>query len=266
MVNKKVVVATKARMREKHFKLKGIMVTWFSLILFNLTCIGQDAERILAKYFASVSPDSAINNWPNIKTMSADTRGSFSGVDARIEPSNDLPPYFGKLLRKWPDKQKEILYGDSVQKTPECVFIFNKSRRVVKIGNLPPQESNLDPLLFFDFFPLKIYEMTKKPGSTSYNGVVKLAGVSNLCEEIELKSKRKGDFDKLYFDEKTHLLAAVGFSEENIYWIVSKYKDFGGFQIPTFIAYLKNETVFSWREYLNISLNVDIDPREFQLK
>lgn len=128
---------------------------------------------------------------------------------------------------------------------------------------MPVLENPLDPSRMFEFFPIKVANAVKKTKGLSYNGVVKVPGISTQCHEIELTAKNKGEIKTLHFNVNTSLLESVSFFEEDLTYILSKYKEFDGYMIPTFVAYLNKEGMFSWKEFTVIKINPSIPDREF---
>jgi hypothetical protein len=234
------------------------------LILSSLRVLGQSAESIISAYFSSVSPNSSFESWREIKSFSAESRAYFSVGDfegTRHEMGNIT---YSILLRVWPDKQRETLYSDTTYQTITSDFLFLKGRKIVQVGNLPSFESDLDQSLFFDFFPIKVNEAIKNSSSLRYNGIVKIPGVTTPSHEVELSPKTKGEYSKLYFNPETHLLEAIALYQEDILCILSKYQNFAGFLIPTFVTYLKDKTMYSWKEYRNLKFNIDLPNSKFK--
>ncbi len=237
----------------------------FFVCLFFITLkssFGQSAEEILTRYFAA-SSNGEISKWSEIKTLYATSIGyysqkSFETKDNTFDPSN---LGYAKIYKRWPDEQKEELFNDSLFKYRDGSFYFLKNRRVIFLGYMDPIETAPDEKSTFNFYPIRIKNYMDKSKSIAYNGKKLIPGKSTPSYEIVIKEQ--GLDHILLFNTESYLLEAIYFQEPDIYWLISDYKLFDGYLIPTYVASMKNGVVFSWTRYKTFEFNIEFDENKF---
>ncbi|MCW5909668.1 MAG: hypothetical protein KIT62_01280 [Cyclobacteriaceae bacterium] len=223
----------------------------------------QTAEDILSRYFAAASNDD-IEKWSQIKTLYATAESYYSTKGFEFQDSTFNPADLGykKLYKRWPNEQKEVLFSDSLFKNQTSTFFFFKDRRVIMLDFMDPFEVGPDEKSTFDFYPLRIQNYVRHSKRIHYNGIKSIPDKSVPCHEIEITTNNGDHF--LLFNTETHLLDAIYFPESDVYWIISDYKIFEGYLIPTHIASMKNGVIFSWTKYLMFAFNVEFEKNTFK--
>jgi len=223
---------------------------------------GQTADEILNRYFTSTS-NGDLSQWSKIKTLYATSVDYFSEINLTPQRStfDSANLSYTKIYKRWPDEQKEELFSDSLYKNRTSQVFFLKNKRVIMLDYMDPIEASPNENSTFDFYQNRIKNYMRQSKEIKYNGIKVLPDKLTSCYEIEIKTR---DFDHIYlFNVETYLLEAVYFPVPNIYWILSEYKSFDGYLIPTFIGSMKDGVFFSWRRYKTFKFNLEFHDNMF---
>ena len=229
----------------------------YLVCLFLLTfdsSSGQTADEIIKRYF-EVSSQGDLAQWSKIKTLYATCIGYYS--EASFETQKDTFDSanlsYIKVYKRWPNEQKEELFSDSLFRKRTSSFYYLKNRRVIRFEYMDPIEVDPDEKTTFDFYPTRINNYLLRSKSINYNGIKTIPGKPTSYYEIEIKTP---DFDHVFlFNIESYLLEAIYFPEPNIYWLISDYKLFDGYLLPTYIASMRNGVIFDWRRYKTFVFN-----------
>ena len=241
----------------KFFKLGLSCLT----LLFTLTASGQ--EDILRKCIDTLS-NNDITNWNKIKSLKATSVSFYSanGYQTGIEDFGD-PLIYTILYKRWPDKQKEELYSDSLHTNLTSEFFFIGNTRTIFMGNLPPIKVETDKTRAFDFYPVKIHNYILESKAIRSYGLTILPGKQTECYDIEIETKKEKH--RFLINSKTFLLEAIFFPEMKIYWYISEYQIFDGYLIPTYILGVKDGVVYEWKKYKSFEFNTNIEQSKFEI-
>ena len=239
-------------------------------IIFIIICLfflihresfSQTGREILERYLDTVS-NGDVNKWNKIKTMYATSIGYYSSGDFEhnfnLTLSKNLD--YKKIFKVWPDHQKEEIYKDSLYNDTPSKFYFLKNKHVIIIGMMSPVETPVIKSVWFDFFPVKIKDYIDKSKTISFVGIKEIPG-KLACYEVNIVTKE--EMHQLFFNTKTFLLEGIYFPDKDIYWIISDYKYFDGYLIPTYVASVKDGVIYTWEKFKTFVLNATIDLTKF---
>jgi thiol-disulfide isomerase/thioredoxin len=242
--------------------MKLHFIVSFFLMVINYS-FGQTAEEILSRYFKASSPNGDISKWDEIKTLYSTSVGYFNpkSVDAPLDTTFDPKIInYHKSYKRWPDEQKEELFGDSLLKYHNSSFYFLKNRTVIMLGFMDPIEVNRKNQEI-DFYPMRIYKYMRKSKSISYGGIKVIQGKSVPCYEIEIKTSDASHV--LFFNTESYLLDAIYFTEPNYYTMLSDYRLFEGYLLPTYEVSKRNGVTIAWKRHRTYEFNVKFDENQF---
>ncbi len=242
--------------------VRQIKISFICLFFLIVThSFSQTGREILNRYLDTVSMGN-VNNWSKIKTIYATSIFYYSSEDfghkIQLSLYNNLG--YKKILKIWPEQQKEEIYKDSLYKGTPNKFYFLKKKHVIIMGMMTPIETPAIKSVQFDFFPVKIKNYINKSKSIRFIGLKELPGHSP-CYEIDIDAKEGKH--QLFFNTKTFLLEGIYFPATKDYMIISDYKNVDGYLIPTSTTTFKNGVKYAWETITAIVLNGPIDPLKF---
>lgn len=233
-------------------RMKLILVCLF--LLASISSFSQKADEILNQYFIA-SSNGNISKWNEIKTLYATCISYYSERSFKTQKDafDSANLSYTKVYKRWPNEQKEELFSDSLFRKRTSSFYYLKNRRVIRFEYMDPIEVDPDEKTTFDFYPTRINNYLLRSKSISYNGIKTIPGKPTSYYEIEIKTP---DSDHVFlFNIESYLLEAIYFPEPNIYWLISDYKLFDGYLLPTYIASMRNGVIFDWRRYKTFVFN-----------
>jgi hypothetical protein len=121
-----------------------------------------------------------------------------------------------------------------------------------------------DNTMFFEFLPVMVQRYVKESKAIVYNGIKTLPGLKSSLHEVEIQTK--DEIKRFYFNTESLLLEAMLFSEVNIFWFYSDYKDVDGFLMPMKSGSSNNGHVFSTSQIMSMSFNLPIEKNKFRIK
>lgn len=244
-------------------QINSYLICLFFIVFNSPYCFCQTSEEILDRYFKA-SSNGDIGKWNQVKTLYSTSIGYFNrkSTETPLDSTFDLKDIsYHKSYKRWPSELKEELFDDSLFKDHSSSFYFLKNKTIIKLAFMDPIEVTQKEEVMLDFYPIQIHKHVLNNTSIMYKGIRPIPGIVTPSHEIEIKTPSAVRI--FFFNPKSFLLDAIYFPEANYYTVISDYRLFDGYLLPTYEVSMRNGITFAWMRYRTFEFNVKFDEHQF---